>query len=41
MLGDFNVLRLKKKKGKLSWVEKQLLCIGVAEFCMADIREPF
>lgn len=31
----------KKKYGKLSWVAKQLVCFGVAEFYFAEIRKAF
>lgn len=41
MLADFIILRLKKKYGKLSWVAKQLVCFGVAEFYFAEIRKAF
>lgn len=40
-LADFIILRLKKKYGKLSWVAKQLVCFGVAEFYFAEIRKAF
>lgn len=31
----------KKKYSKLSWVAKQLVCFGVAEFYFAEIRKAF